>query len=62
MANTMRKHRERSAMQNRFSNGGVEAKITDTINTGVHCYGQGPREDKNVFAQNQINRQSDVLL
>jgi hypothetical protein len=45
-----------------FSNGRAEAKNTDCNNTVVHRYFQRPREDKNLFAQIQLNRQTDVPL
>ena len=49
-------------MQIFFPNGRAEAKNTDPNNTGVYCRCQWPREDKNLFAQIQINRQPDVIL
>jgi ribonuclease HI len=45
-----------------FPNGRAEAKNTDPNNTGVYCRCQWPWEDKNLFAQIQINRQPDVPL
>ena len=49
-------------MQIFFPNGTAEAKNTDPNNTGVYCLCQWPWEDKNLFAQIQINRQPDVPL
>ena len=45
-----------------FPTGRAEAKNTDPNNTGVYCLCQWPWEDKNLFAQIQINRQPDVPL
>ena len=58
----MGKGRERSPMQSFFLDGRAEAKNTDRNNTGVYCHYQWPRENKNLFAQIQINRQPDVPL
>jgi len=46
MVSAMGKGSERSDMQILFSNCRAEAQITDSNNTGVHCYCQRPREDK----------------
>ena len=53
---------ERSDMQIFSSNCRAGAQITDSNNTGVHCYCQRPWEDKSLFEQIQPNRQPDVPL
>ena len=45
-----------------FSNCRAEAQITDSNNTGVHCYCQRPREDKSQFEKVRPNRQPHVPL
>jgi len=53
---------KRAICRSFFSNRRAEAQITDSNNTGVHCYCQRPWEDKSLFEQIQPNRQPDVPL